>query len=152
MPARQTIAKCGLGGRFGRRLPQKVGFWIRGNSPIYFGERRSSFDSSIRKSSTSFLPCKLRSPFGWKTVCREPNSQRFAVAAYLPTPALDLLTASRGNDIIVVGFVYHFERATITFSEGSDGAELNTPDAHRPRRNIYSSVEVGCGKAYLTLK
>jgi hypothetical protein len=38
MLARQTIAKFGLGGRFGRPPPRKAGFWIRRNVPSYFDE------------------------------------------------------------------------------------------------------------------
>ena len=107
-----------FGRPFGRRLPQKAGFWIRESAPVYLGERRSSLDRSSRNFSKAFFPANCAGRVGLKTFYGQPNSQRLALAAYLPTPALGMLTASRRNDIIIVGRVYHFERPTITFSCG----------------------------------
>jgi hypothetical protein len=60
------------------------------------------FDQKFRQR---LLTRKLRGRVGLKSVSGHLDAQRFALAAYLPSPALRVLTASRTNDAIIIDWV-----------------------------------------------
>jgi hypothetical protein len=67
---------------------------------LYLLWRSSSFAKSDIKSASACV--------GQESVSDHLNAQRFPLAAYLPAPAIRVLTASRSNDVIIVhGVIGH---------------------------------------------
>jgi hypothetical protein len=64
--------------------------------PFFFFQQ---FGQKIRQR---LPPRNSRRRVGLESVSDHLNTQRFALAAYLPVPALGSLAASRRNDVIIV--------------------------------------------------